>query len=98
MTHFLRGKALVLGLATLAMGSVSEAVARVPLAFPTDQRLVPFAVGAAFALPAVLALLFSVLMRFGRRIGAIGAVAVLVLVGLAIAGQLPTGLLRVAGS
>lgn len=62
----------------------TSASAAVPLSFPADPKLVPFAVGAAFALPAILALLFSVLMRFGKRIGAIGGIAVIVLIGWAV--------------
>lgn len=81
----------------IVAGAASAAQASVPQAFPTDQLLVPVAVGAAFALPAIVALGFSMLMRFGRRFGAIGGVAILVLVAAAIANAWPSGLLRLAG-
>ncbi len=87
-------RALVLSLLSATIGTATQASAAVPLSFPADPKLVPFAVGAAFALPAIIALLFSLLMRLGRRIGALGGIAVIVLVGLAVSSYLPSGLFQ----
>lgn len=87
-----------LGLDFLLVAALSVVVAvdpteaALPMAFPTDQRLVPVAVGAAFALPAVLALACATLLRIGRRLGSIGGVAALAIMSLALAGILQSGL------
>jgi hypothetical protein len=60
------------------------ALAAMPVTFPTSRTLVPIAVAAAFAMPALVAALFVALAGLARRLGpllgtvAAGAAAVMV--------------------
>ena len=65
----------------LSMAAPVTAAASVPLSFPADQSLVPVAVGTAFALPAILALLYVSLGWIAR----IAAKIMLAGVGVAVA-------------
>lgn len=63
------------------------------LGFPTEQALVPVAVGAAFALPALMALAYTLLCRLGRALGPLVGVSVLALATVAVVGYWQPGLL-----
>ena len=91
-------KALPVVLALVAAGTLATAAnAAVPLAFPADPKLVPLAVGAAFALPAILALGASTLMRLLGGRGPLRAVFALAVVGILLASGWSLGLLQIAG-
>lgn len=74
----------------LALGVASSASA-VPLAFPADQSMVPVAVGAAFALPALLAGGYALVARIGRALGPVAGALVLAVMGAALAVYLNPG-------
>lgn len=75
------------GAACVAIGVATQAHA-VPLAFPADQSLVPLAVGAAFALPALIAGAIALVMRAGSRLGPVAGTLMLAAAGVALAGYL----------
>ena len=75
-------------LASIALMGLPAAAGAAPLGLPMEQILIPVAVGAAFALPAILALAYAVLWRFMWRVGPLGGVCVLAAAVLAIAGLL----------
>ena len=93
----LQGAAIAGAIAASVYGA-PNANAAVPLAFPTEQSLLPLVVGGAFVLPAVLALAYAILCRIGRRLGPIITVCMLAFAALAIAGLLQPGLIPLRGS
>jgi len=63
-------------------------------AFPADQAVVPMAVGAAFALPAVAALAYYSIAGVVRLIGRLASLAAFVLVAVGTVEYLSPGLTR----
>ena len=74
--------------ATLALVSAAIEPATAAGIFPTDQALVPLAVGTAFALPALLAGAWAMLNGIRRRIGYLGSGLALLVVTVAVTGLL----------
>jgi hypothetical protein len=89
------GRALAGGL--LASLAATGAAAAAPLMFPAEQTMVPLAVAAAFALPALIAAVFALLRRTARALGPVIGIGVLAAAALAVAGYLNPGLLAALG-
>ncbi|MEZ5851405.1 MAG: hypothetical protein R3D68_12235 [Hyphomicrobiaceae bacterium] len=88
-------------IAALLLVSATAGAQASPLSFPADGPLVPFVIGAAFALPAVAAYFYAIvhaaLGRRGRMVGPIAALGLLAGVGLAATAYLQPGMLSGIG-
>lgn len=87
------GRSALGRLAAIAVAGLPAAAGAAPLTPPIEQVLIPVAVGAAFALPALLALAYAVLWRFVRRVGPVGGVCALAVAVLAVVGLLQPGVI-----
>ena len=85
------------GVFGMVLCTAETARAGVP-GFPAEQALVPVMVGAAFALPALVALVWSTAGRIWNRLGPGLAIGLLVLVALAAIAILQPSLLPRPGS
>jgi hypothetical protein len=80
-----------IGAAALVISTLGLATAE---AFPADQAMVPVAVGAAFALPAVAALIYYSMARIIRLLGGFASFAAVALIGVWIIETLSPGMTR----
>lgn len=74
-----------MALSALCILEALPARAGLGLAFPADEAFVPLAVGAAFALPALVALIYISLERVLRALGRLVAFGALAALGIVVA-------------